>query len=84
MSIQKLNLSSDDVHAAMLRGLQDSIRSELRRRILESIEPDITSAIDAALDGFKASIESYRDPIKMQDTIRVLIERRDIPKRDAP
>ena len=62
----------------MLDGLTSRIRDELRKRILESLEPDIQTAVDAGLASFKATIEGYRDPMHMRDTVRVLIERRDV------
>lgn len=62
----------------MLDGLTSRIRDELRKRILENLEPDIQTAVDAGLASFKATIESYRDHMHMRDTVRVLIERRDV------
>jgi hypothetical protein len=59
----------------MLDGLTSRIRDALRQRILDRIEPDIQAAVDAGLASFKATIESYRDPMHMRDTVRVLIER---------
>ena len=66
---------------AMLDGLTSTIRDELRKRILERIEPDIQAAVNAGLESFKVTIESYRENGPMRDTVRVLIERRDLHGR---
>ena len=63
---------------AMIEGLVSTIRTELRKRILERIEPDIQAAINGSLESFKVAIESYRDYANMRYTVSVLIERRDI------
>lgn len=70
-------LYSEEASKLMLDGLTDGIRSRLREIIIERIEPDIQTAIEAGLASFKASIESYLDPSEMRNTIRVLIERKD-------
>lgn len=69
-------LTSDTASKAMLEGLTNMIRKELRKRIMERIEPDIEEAVNASLAAFKTTIESYRDPEMMRDTVRVLIERK--------
>ena len=69
-------ITTEDSNKAMLNGLISEIRSRLRERIMERINPDIDSAIETALESFKASIETWRDPINMRDTIKVLIERK--------
>lgn len=68
--------TGEEASRAMIDGLTSRIRDELRRIIMARIEPDIQAAIDAGLDSFKATIESYRDPMMMRDTVNVLIERR--------
>jgi hypothetical protein len=60
---------------AMLDGLTNMVRDNLRKRIVEKIQPDIDAAVEDALASFKAAIETYRDPLHMRDTVRVLIER---------
>lgn len=65
----------------MIEGLEDLIRTRLRERIMERIEPDIKAAIDSSIEHFKATIETYRDPYQMRDTIKVIIERRDAPSQ---
>ena len=77
-STARIDFTGDTAPAAMIEGLVSSIRSELRRRILERIEPDIEAAVEASLAAFKATIESYRDYANMRDTVRVLIERKDV------
>lgn len=69
-------LTSTEASEAMLDGLTERIRAELRKKIVERIEPDINAAIDAAMESFKIAIEAHRDHYHMQDTIRVLLERR--------
>jgi hypothetical protein len=69
--------TGDQAQRAMLEGLTSRIRDELRKRIMQRIEPDIEAAVDAGLAAFKATVESYRDPMMMRDTVRVLIERKD-------
>lgn len=69
--------TGEEAQKAMLDGLISRIRSELRERIIASIEPDIAAAIDAAIDGFKVGIESYREAHNMRDTIRILVDRKD-------
>jgi hypothetical protein len=73
-----LNFTGEDASRAMLEGLTNRIRDELRVLILERLEPDIQTAVDAGLSAFKATIESYRDPMHMRDTVHVIIERRDL------
>lgn len=72
-----LDFTSEEASRAMLNGLTSRIRDALRKRILESIEPDIEAAINAGLESFKATIESYREHENMRGVIRVLIERKD-------
>ncbi len=79
MAVTAPIFSSDEASKAMLEGLTSHVRSELRKRIMERIEPDIEQAVDAGLASFKAAIETYRDPHNMRDTVRVLIERRPPP-----
>lgn len=76
MSFIKPSITSDEVAKAMLDGLTDRIRKELKERIVKSIEPDINAAVDAALESFKVAIKAHHDDCYMQDTIRVLVERR--------
>lgn len=76
MAFNRPPLDSEEASKAMLDGLTSRIRQELRKRILESIEPDVEAAIDASLAAFKASIETWRDPMHMRDTVKVLIERK--------
>lgn len=78
-----INFTSETASAAMLRGLTDAIRNELKRRVMEHIEADLNVALDAALENFKASLEAYRDHRHMRDTVRVLIERRDLAPASA-
>jgi actin-related protein len=77
MSHLPLQFTGEDASKAMLEGLTSRIRSELKARILERIEPDVNAAVDAALDGFKGAIESYRDYAQMRDVVQIIIERRD-------
>lgn len=70
------SIDSDTVSKAMLDGLISRIRDELRNRILESINPEIEAAIDAALKSFDVAIKGYHEPHELRNTIRVLIERR--------
>ncbi len=85
MAMTRPDFTGEEASRAMLDGLTSRIRDALRKRILESLEPDIQAAIDAGLSSFKAAIESYHEAHNMRDTIRVLIERRDttaVPSRD--
>lgn len=77
MGFRNLSFTGEEASQAMLDGLTSRIRDELRKLILERLEPDIQTAVDAGLASLKATIESYRDPMQMRDTVRVLIERRD-------
>lgn len=77
MSTLRPAFTGEEAAKAMLDGLTSRIRTELKARILERIDPDVNAAVDAALDGFKTAIESYRDYAHMQDVVRVIIERRD-------
>jgi hypothetical protein len=76
-SNRNLSFTGEEASRAMLDGLTSRIRQELRKLILERLEPDIQTAVDAGLAAFKATIESYHEPMHMRDTVRVLIERRD-------
>jgi len=44
---------------------------------MSRIQSDIDAAVDAALEAFKATIESYHEAHEFRNTVRVLIERRD-------
>lgn len=76
------NFDAEEASKAMLDGLTSRIRNELRKRILERIEPDIEAAVNAGLAAFKTTIETWREPHNMRDTIRVLIERK--PSEPSP
>jgi hypothetical protein len=76
MAIMAPPLTSDEVASAMIEGLTDRIRSELKKRITERIEPDIDAAVEAALASFKSTIETMTDGYHMQNVVRVLIDRR--------
>lgn len=84
--LTNFNFDHDQASKAMLDGLTSRIRDELRKRILERIEPDIEAAVEASLASFKTTIETWRDPMHMRDTVKVLIERKDIadPVGQAP
>jgi hypothetical protein len=69
-------LNSDEASRAMIDGLTGRIRDELRKKILERIEPDLESAIDAAMEAFKLTVATWREPINLRETIKVLIERK--------
>lgn len=60
----------------MLKGLEEGIRSRLRERILERIKPDIDAAINETMEALKATIQTYREPLHLRDTIRVILEDR--------
>lgn len=78
MSMIPPPFTGEQASKAMLEGLTSRIREELKRRILERIEPDVDAAVEASLQAFKVTIESYREAHNMRDTVRVLIERRDV------
>jgi hypothetical protein len=65
-----------DASQAMLQGLLDRIRADLKVRILERIEPDIEAALDSAIAAFKVSINRKLDASDAIEVIKVLIERR--------
>ena len=67
-------ITSDEASKAMLNGLTNLIRDKLRERIMASIKSDIDAAVEEALASFKTTIESYREPEYMRDTVRVMIE----------
>jgi len=71
-----VDLTGPTAEKAMIEGLTSCIRNELRKRIMERIEPDINAAVDAGIAAFKTTIESWRDPETMRDVVRVLIERK--------
>jgi hypothetical protein len=69
--------TGEEASKAMLDGLISRVREGLRQRILESIEPDITAAVDAGVESLKVAIQSYRDYAGARDVVHILIERRD-------
>jgi hypothetical protein len=70
--------AGDEVSKAMLDGLTSRIRTELKAIILERIESDVNAAVDAAIDGLKTAIETYRDHVSMRDVIRIIVDRKDL------
>ena len=74
MAMTRPPITSDETSKAMLEGLTDLIRDKLRERIMAKIQPDIDAAVEEALASFKTTIESYREPMYMRDTVRVMIE----------
>lgn len=78
MSLLPPQFTGEEASKAMLEGLTSRIRSELKARILERIEPDVNAALDAALEGLKAAIHSYRDHAQLRDVVKIIIERKDI------
>lgn len=77
MALTRPPIDSDAVAEAMIDGLMSRVRSELRARILERIEPDISAAVDAAAASFEVAVKAYHEPHERMATVRVLIERRD-------
>jgi len=71
-----LDLSSTVVQQAMLQGLTDLVRTNLKKIILERIEPDIEAAIDSSLETFKCSLSSMVDFRGMERFIKVIVERK--------
>ena len=69
--------TNEKMSTAMLEGLLGCIRSELRERILERIEPDIKAAVDAAVETFKINIHQYHELEYGRDMIKLMIERKD-------
>lgn len=74
MAISDPPITSDEASKAMLAGLTELIRDKLRARIMDRIKPDVDAAVDEALAQFKTTIEGYREPHNMRNTVRVLIE----------
>jgi len=69
-----INFTSEEASNAMLSGLISKIRSELRKIILERIEPDIQEAINTSLDSLKMGIYSYQDYASMRTIVNVIID----------
>lgn len=66
----------EELTQAMSDALVERIRSALRERILERIEPDIKSAIDVGMESFKATIGAWKDPSSYHSIIKVILEDR--------
>ena len=66
-------MTADIAAQAMMDGLLNRIRIELRQRIMERIEPDIKDAIEAATAALKVHIEASRDDYHMQNVVKILI-----------
>lgn len=77
-----IGMTGEDASQAMLAGLTELIRRNLRARILEAIEPAIQHAIEAACETFKANVESMMDPARGGGVVNVLI--RPMPRKDKP
>lgn len=71
---------ADTMLEAMRNGLMDHIRGELRKRIIETINPDIDAAIDAACVTFSSRIEANYDAATRGDLLKIIIEK----KHSAP
>lgn len=57
-------IGPQDQHAyesAMLQGLIDRLRANLRERLLAAIEPDLNKIIDEAIEDLKVTILSQRE-----------------------
>ncbi len=76
MALTQPHFTSEMATKAMLDGLTDRIRSDLKARILEKIEPDINAAVEASIESLKLAIESHRDYTHMQDVIKFIVEKR--------
>ena len=66
--------TSLEMSNALTSSLDAHIRNKLRERILSFIEPDINSAIDAAIDTFRAEIQQYRDVTLPGDILKIIVE----------
>lgn len=67
----------DEQAKIALDGLLDLIRTKLRERILEKIEPDIQVAINESLEAFRLSTTSYKDFGMGRDVLHLIVERKD-------
>ncbi|MGJ4928139.1 hypothetical protein ACQR1I_16585 [Bradyrhizobium sp. HKCCYLS2038] len=74
----RFDFTSEAVQRAMIASLLDSIRCEIKARIMERIAADVDAAASAAAETFRASIEALWEPANGRETLRVLIERRDV------
>jgi len=67
-------VTSDILEQAMIEGLLNRIRIELRASILKRIEPDIEQAIEAALKTFEVAIKKTHSEMDMSTLVKVIIE----------
>lgn len=67
--------SPDDIAQAMLDGITSRVRSELKRRIMESIEPDLNAALDAAIESLKVEIRTHYEVALNRQVVEILVRR---------
>ncbi len=84
MAIKQNNLSeftTETMNKAMYDGIMSLIKEKLRARILEAMEPDIKSSIDAACETFKVNVQSYLNnsmDCGVHPVVQMLIEHKNV------
>lgn len=69
-----ITMTSEEISKAMLDGLTSRIRDELRKKILESIEPDLNAALDAAVASLKIAIQQHHDYAYNNQIINIVVD----------
>lgn len=69
--------SQKEMTGAMMEGMVNRIRENLREEILNGIEPQIQKAIDEAVAQFKVDFQAYMRPDTMKHTWELIITRMD-------
>jgi hypothetical protein len=67
-----LNFIDEPVKAAMLRGLQDHVRDQLREILMQEVD----KIVDNAVAGFEANLHAYVNHGRMNPTLAVVIDYR--------
>jgi len=76
-SLKNIDFTGADAEKAMLKGLVNTIRENLKEIIMEDMDQYVDKAIDGALETFNVNLRSMIDLGQQNLVVKLLVDRKD-------